>query len=160
MTADAQSNGSGQQPAPDAPAEPKPDEHTIPGPPPAFQISVLELDAQLQESLARMNASHSFGREEDANARFVEAPPSPGADTALALDAPEDAAADQPAENAETRARTGAPPREPDPVDAAQSSADATESAARDAARMATVASTAQGPAATVATPAVLGEEA
>ena len=36
------------------------------GPPPTFQISILELDAKLAMDLARINASHTFGREEIA----------------------------------------------------------------------------------------------
>lgn len=43
---------------------PKIDENTLAGPPPAFKVSLLELDKELQESLARINAEMGFGAPE------------------------------------------------------------------------------------------------
>lgn len=41
---------------------PKLDENTLAGPPPAFQVSLMELDAALLKSLARINAEQSFAK--------------------------------------------------------------------------------------------------
>ena len=38
------------------------DEKTLAGPPPAFKITQMELDAKIAEDLARVNAMQSFGR--------------------------------------------------------------------------------------------------
>lgn len=55
------------------------DGHTIPGPPPAFQVSQLELDAHLLKSLAQMNAAHAMSQDEYPFAS-VELPSDPAAD--------------------------------------------------------------------------------
>jgi len=41
--------------------EPRIDPHTLAGPPPAFKVSLLKLDLEMQTALARLNASHTFG---------------------------------------------------------------------------------------------------
>lgn len=41
---------------------PRLDENTLTSPPPAFQVSLLELDAALLKSLARINAEQSFAK--------------------------------------------------------------------------------------------------
>ena len=54
---------------PDALITPMPkqdvDLNTIAGPTPAFQVSIMELDAKLTEALALINAGNSCGRSED-----------------------------------------------------------------------------------------------
>ena len=45
------------------PGPDRPDPHALPGPPPAFQISLLELDRDLAQTLARLNAEHIHSSE-------------------------------------------------------------------------------------------------
>jgi len=42
------------------------DLNEVPGPPPTFQISLLELDHNLAETLARINAAHAIARDAGA----------------------------------------------------------------------------------------------
>ncbi len=51
---------------------PKADANAHPGPPPAFQVSLLDLDAQLQDTLARLNADRARERDADAVAADVQ----------------------------------------------------------------------------------------
>ena len=57
----------GHNPKPDSPQIHEPiDPNVLPGPPPAFQISLLELDRDLAQTLARLNATQAI--QSDANA--------------------------------------------------------------------------------------------
>lgn len=53
--------------------QPKADETTIAGPPPAFQVSILDLDPSLQTAVAQVN----FDREYDPEAVAPDATPEP-----------------------------------------------------------------------------------
>lgn len=47
---------------PSIPADMRVDEKTLAGPPPAFEISLLELDRELRETMARLSAEMAFGK--------------------------------------------------------------------------------------------------
>ncbi len=68
------------------------DRHALAGPTPAFQVSLLEMDRQLQDALARMEAAHSQPESEAAIA-VSEAPSDTPAPEAQTRDAPEAARA-------------------------------------------------------------------
>lgn len=61
---------SGRQASVPAPLQRDPkepvDRHAVPGPPPTFQISLLEMDRDLSATLARMNAAYAIERDAEA----------------------------------------------------------------------------------------------
>lgn len=56
------------------------DQSTLAGPPPAFQVSLIELDQALRDSLSRMDAAQAFGAREPIDVPKARDAPSAGID--------------------------------------------------------------------------------
>ncbi|MCP3968864.1 MAG: hypothetical protein GY717_00805 [Rhodobacteraceae bacterium] len=76
MDSERSQTGSGQgwQQAPQPGIVQETDPHALPGPPPTFQISLLEMDRDLSQMLARINATHAIASDAAAIAGPAEGP--------------------------------------------------------------------------------------
>lgn len=137
--------------------EPTIDEHTLAGPPPAFEISLLQLDQKLQAIQARFNAAQAFGDTIEARApEAQDAAANREQEASRGTEAEADRQADAPSfPKAEP---TAASPAEPGAAEPEPDMQAAPQEATRPAAQPP---QTGLGTAAaTVATPLSLGEEA